>query len=248
MTFTIPQTAMLFAAGLGKRMLPLTATTPKPLVEVAGKPLIARSLDMLEEAGVKRVVVNTHHLAEKIEAYLGRRVVPEIKISYEEELLETGGGIVHALPLLGDTPFFAVNSDVILLDDISAKPALHRLAEEWQRRGDSLDILLLLYPVEKAVGYNGKGDFFVDKNGIINLRKEHEAAPFVFTGIQILHPRLFAGLPTEPFSLSSLFTRLVIDGNGDDAPRIRAIIHSGEWLHVGDIEGIRMAEAVLSGG
>lgn len=231
----MPHTAMVFAAGLGKRLRPLTETCPKPLVEVAGRTLIDRALDRLEAAGVARAVVNTHHLAARVEAHLAQRLAPEIIVSREDSLMETGGGIVRALPLLGRDPFFAVNSDVILLDGPS--PTLRRLADAWD--GEALDALLLLHPVARATGYDGRGDFFADSRGYLRPRREHEVAPFVFTGVQILHPRLFADSPGTPFSLSLLFAKLARGGGGP--PRIRAITHEGEWLHVGDEKGLRLA-------
>lgn len=237
----MPQRAMLFAAGLGKRMRPLTENCPKPLVEVAGRCLVDRALDRLEEAGVTKVVVNTHHLAALLEEHLAMRATPEIIFSHETELLETGGGIVQALPLLGEEPFFALNSDIILLN--GPQLALHRLAQAWD---DTLDALLLVHPVYKAVGYGGRGDFVVDGAGQLRLRREHEVAPFVFTGVQILHPRLFAGRDAAPFSLSTLYRELSAKKKDGDASRIRAIIHDGEWLHVGDVRGIRLAEQALN--
>ena len=153
-------------------------------------------------------------------------------------MLETGGGIKQALPMLGDAPFFSVNSDVICID--GKTPALHRLLAAWDE--ENMDALLLVHPVERAIGYEEAGDFFVE-NGALRRRLDNPAAPFVFTGVQLLHPRLFAPAPEGAFSLNLLYNQgMQSDGT---LPRIRALIHDGEWLHIGDPEGLAEAEARL---
>ena len=225
--------AMVMAAGLGKRMRPLTDTIPKPLVPVDGVTLIDRALDWLAASGVDAVVVNSHYKADMLEAYLAKRSKPVIRFSREQELLETGGGICHALHMLGEQPFFVINSDVICLD--GPMPALERLLAHWKE--ERMDALLLLHPVEKAVGYAGAGDFFMAADGGLVRRGGKAAAPYVFTGIQLVHPRLFAGAPQGAFSLNLLYDR--------DLARVGALVHDGDWLHVGDPQGLAEAETFL---
>lgn len=231
-------TCMVMAAGLGLRMRPIS-DLPKPLVPIAGKPLIDYTLDWLADAGIGDAVVNTHYKADILQAHLAKRNKPKIHISHEPILLETGGGIKKALPLLGNGFFFSTNSDVICID--GKEPALHRL-QEAQVSMD-VDAVLLLHPVEKAVGYQGKGDFFLDNDGILTRRGDKASAPFVFCGVQILHAKLFENVPEGPFSLNVLYDRLMSQGN---APRIRGIVHDGDWLHVGDPEGVKLAEAFFN--
>lgn len=223
--------AMVLAAGLGKRMRPLTDGIPKPLVPVAGVALIDRALDWLAVSGVKEVVVNTHYKAQMLESHLAaRQRSPRIRLSHEETLLETGGGIKKALPLLGDI-FFSLNSDALCID--GSAPALHRLLAQWDEH--AMDALLLLVPLESASGYDGAGDFFIETNGLLKRRGDQPRAPLVFTGIQLMHRRLFDGAPEGPFSLNLLY-----DCN---LPRIRALVHDGSWLHIGDPAGLEKAEA-----
>jgi len=235
MSATMPRQAMVLAAGRGLRMRPLTDHMPKPMIEVAGESLIDRALDRLEEAGIEKVVVNTSYKAEMLEAHLSKRKNPHIVFSREEEALETGGGIARALEHFGGAPFFAVNGDIIWLD--GAQPALMRLAEAWR---NDLDALLLVHPVEKAVGYEGRGDFVVDAKGHITRAKP--TAPYVYAGVQLLHPRLFENCPKGAFSLNLLYDKAM----HASPPRIRALIHDGDWLHVGDAQGLKAAEARLT--
>lgn len=219
------------AAGLGTRMRPLTETMPKPLVPVAGKPLIDHALDFLADAGVPEVVVNSHYFAEILESHLEKRAkAPKITISREDIVLETGGGIKKALPLLGAAPFFVINSDVICIN--GASPALKRLAENFD--AERMGTLLLLHEVKKAVGYAGNGDFFIEENGLLRRRREGETAPYVFTGVQIIHPRLFANAPDGKFSLNVLYNK--------DLSRIGGVVHNGEWLHIGSPVELQQAE------
>lgn len=216
-------------------MRPLTDHMPKPMIEVAGRSMIDRALDRLVEAGVEHIVVNTAYKAEMLEQHLSKRLPPPV-FSREETALETGGGIRNALPLFKHEPFFAVNGDIIWLDGNT--PALQRLAQSWE---DELDALLLLHPVETAVGYSGAGDFFLSASEGLSRRGEKESAPYVYAGVQLLHPRLFSGAPEGVFSLNILYNRAMAS-----APqRIKAIVHEGEWLHVGDIAGKKQAEEIL---
>lgn len=236
MTGTIKR-AMVLAAGLGLRMRPLTETRPKPLIPVAGRTLLDRALDRLEEAGVEEAVVNLHYLAPMIEAHLANRQTPRTVLSWEtDQLLETGGGVTKALSDLGEDPFYVVNADITWADgDI---PALRRLAEAW--RGDSMDALLLLHPVATATGYDGVGDYSVGSDGALRRRRDDAAAPTVFTGVQLLHPRLFSGAPSGPFSLTRLYDE------AETAGRLFGMIHDGDWHHIGTPAGLEIAERHLA--
>lgn len=232
----IPRTAMVLAAGLGKRMRPLTETTPKPLLSVCGRTLIDRVLDRLVEVGVQRVVVNLHHHRGQLEAHLRGRSDVAIVLSPEAELLETGGGVRHALPLIGDEPFFVANADVLWLD--GRKPALERLAMQWD--DGAMDALLLLQSGAAAWGYDGAGDFFLDQLGRLRRRRQGQVAPFVFACAQILHPRLFAGAPAGPFSLNLLYDR------AEAAGRLHGVVHAGPWFHVGTPQDLTATEKELA--
>lgn len=231
----VPSHAMVLAAGLGLRMRPLTQNVPKPLLEVGGATMLDHALDRLDEAGVSDVVVNTHWLPEKIEEHLGRRTTPSIVISREDELLETGGGISKALPHLGAAPFYAANADIVWRD--GPIPALHRMAAAWI--DDDMDALLLLTPTVRATGYDGDGDFLMDPVGLLERRPERVVAPFVFTGVQILHPRLFADVPDGPFSMNVLYDRAL------EAGRLYGIAHDGDWYHVGTPPAIAEADSEI---
>jgi N-acetyl-alpha-D-muramate 1-phosphate uridylyltransferase len=230
-----PTTAMVLAAGLGTRMRPITDTVPKPLVPLRGRALLDHALDRLEGAGVATIIVNTHYKADQVAAHLAQRSSPRIEISAENELLETGGGVVKALPLLGER-FFVVNSDVFWLD--GKIPALERLARAWNE--DEVDALLLLQRTTTAVGYDGHGDYFLDKWGVARRRGEREIAPYVFAGVQMLHRRLFAGKLPAKFSLARLYDA------AEAAGRLRGIVHDGEWYHIGTPAGLATAEERLS--
>lgn len=234
-------TAMVLAAGLGKRMRPLTATQPKPLVRIAGKALIDYSLDHLADAGVAKAVVNVHYLADALEAHLAaRKGGPAITISDErEKLLETGGGMVGALAqgLLPD-PFFTVNSDNVWLD--GPCDAFHELSQGWNP--EQMDGLLLLVPHARAYNHRRKGDFHMDPLGRISRRRPGRIAPFIWTGIQLLSHRLLRDPPEAPFSTNILWDRAIEEG------RLFGISFSGQWAEVGDPQAIAPTEAWLSGG
>ena len=231
-----PQVAMVLAAGLGTRMRPLTDHCPKPLIEVAGKPLIDYALDRFEAAGVKRAIVNVHYFADMMEAHVSRRTRPEIIISDERELLlETGGGLKNAQRHFDDRPIYCTNTDAILIDG-DGEEACARLADGW--RDADMDALLLLAPIERASGYDGAGDFTIGEDGRIAFR-DGDAAPFVFTGLQILSPRLLDGAPDGPFSTKRLWDQALEEG------RLFGAVHDGEWMHVGDPAGLRIAESRL---
>jgi N-acetyl-alpha-D-muramate 1-phosphate uridylyltransferase len=228
---------MVFAAGLGTRMRPLTDRVPKPLIQVAGKALLDYALDSFERAGCERIVVNTHYLGAHIEAHLASRVNrTQIVISAEDPVLETGGGVVRALDQLGDRAFFSANSDTIWMD--GAVPAISRLRAAFDPA--TMDALLLLHPLEQAVGYRGPGNFDLDEAGWLVRSR---APKYVFTGLQILHPRLFAGRREEPFSLRELYQ--AAEGGDGVLRRMAGLVHDGSWLHVGTPEELREAEAYL---
>ncbi len=231
----MPRRAMVLAAGLGERMRPLTDNLPKPLIRVHGRSLLGSILDRLELAGVPEVVVNLHYLGEMIEAHLAERAQPHVTFSREETRLETGGGVCQALPLLGDDAFFTINGDVCWLDGCTA--ALRRLAEAWNEA--EMDALLLLHPTAHAIGYNGSGDFILSPEGRLRRRRELEVTPFVFTGVQILHPRLFEGMPEGPFSLNLIYDKAA------EAERLYGLRHDGKWFHVGTPDNLREVEDAL---
>jgi MurNAc alpha-1-phosphate uridylyltransferase len=236
MAIPTPKTAMVLAAGLGKRMSPYTDRLPKPLVRVAGKALLDHVLDRLAEAGVERAVVNVHHLAELMIDHLASRARPRIVISDERGLLlDTGGGAVKALPELGAAPFFLLNADTIWIDGVTAN--LARLAEAFDPR--SMDALLLLAPAAGSVGYSGRGDFSFAADGRLRKRAESEVAPFVYAGAAIFAPALFAGSPQGAFSLTVLFDRAAAAG------RLHGLRLEGLWMHVGTPDAITAAEAAI---
>ncbi|WP_319772468.1 nucleotidyltransferase family protein [Breoghania sp.] len=229
--------AMVLAAGFGKRMRPLTATTPKPLIEVAGKALIDRNLDCMAAAGVETAVVNVHWLADLVEVHLSRRETPAIEISDERgELLETGGGIVKALDRLGPDPFLVFNSDSFWIEGV--RPNLDTMFEAWDET--RMDGLLMLASTVETVGYSGKGDFSMERDGALARRAQSKVAPFVYTGCALLHPRLFEGAPEGSFSLNVLFDKAI------EAGRLFGVRMEGLWLHVGTPDAIPRAEAKIA--
>jgi len=234
---TRPTRAMVLAAGLGKRMRPVTATTPKPLVEVAGRSLIDYGLDRLQTAGVEEAVVNVHYLADLMEVHLSRRTAPRVTISDERgKLLDTGGGIAKALPHLGDAPFFLLNADTFWLE--GATPNLVRLANAWDPT--KMDGLLMLAPTVTSIGYDGRGDFVLSTDGRIARRSERHVAPFAYAGAGIISPSLFKDIPEGGFSLNLLFDRAIADG------RMFGLRMDGLWLHVGTPKAIRDAETAIA--
>lgn len=238
---SVPATAMVMAAGLGKRMRPLTATRPKPLVEVAGKPLIDHVFDRLRAAGVRRVVINVHYLADALEAHL-QRIAGGMEVVVSDErarLMETGGGLVQALPLIGDAPFLCVNSDNLWVD--GPVDALKLLASRWDPA--LMDALLLMVPLARAHNHPGHGDFHLAPDGRISgRRRPGRVAPFVWTGVQILSPALIADAPDGPFSTNLFWNRAI------DAGRAYGQVHQGLWFDVGAPASIGRTEALLADG
>lgn len=229
---------MVLAAGLGKRMRPLTASQPKPMVRVAGKPLIDHTLDRLADAGIARAVVNVHYLPENLEAHLKERTAPEILISDERQLLlETGGGLVKAAEHLPD-PFFCLNSDNIWLD--GPRDCFADLSALWDPA--RMDALLLLVPHKSAFNFRGLGDFNMDAAGRVTRRTEARLAPFIFSGIQLASKRLLRDAPDGPFSTNVLWSRAIEEG------RLFGIPFTGKWFEVGSPEAIRPTEEALRDG
>jgi MurNAc alpha-1-phosphate uridylyltransferase len=236
-----PEAAMILAAGLGTRMRPLTSTVPKPLVEVAGRTLLDHALDRLDEAGVRRAVVNVHWLAERMVDHVARRAArgrgPEVLISDESDrLLDSGGGVLKALPLLGAAPFLVMNSDVLWREGLTL--TLPRLFRHWDAA--HMDALLLMAPTVSTVGYDGLGDFNMEADGTLVRRPETHVAPFVFAGVQILSPALFEGLGPEPFSLNRVYDRAA------EAGRLRGVRLDGRLIHVGTVASIAEADDALA--
>lgn len=231
-------TAMVLAAGLGKRMRPLTAAQPKPLVRVAGKALIDHALDRLADAGVARAVVNVHYLADALEAHVLARRAPAVMVSDERaQLLETGGAMVKALPKLPD-PFFALNTDNIWLD--GPENAFLDLSRRWDDQ--VMDALLLVVPHARAANFTGPGDFHMDPVGKLSRRRDGRIAPFIYTGIQLVSHRLLRDTPDGPFSTYILWSRAMAEG------RLYGLAFTGLWFEVGTPQAIRPTEVALHGG
>jgi N-acetyl-alpha-D-muramate 1-phosphate uridylyltransferase len=231
-----PSRAMVLAAGLGKRMRPLTTTTPKPLIEIAGKALLDHMLDRLAQAGIEEAVVNVHYLAELIETHLRRRraKAPRVVISDERaRLLETGGGVKKALPLLGAAAFLVVNTDDVWAE--GPRPNLRRLIEYWDEA--RMDVLLLLAPTATSFGYEGAGDFAMNAHGRLRRRRDREVCPFVFAGVSIVRPSLFADTPDDAFSLNLIFDKAAAQH------RLFGLRLEGFWMHVGTPSAVAGADA-----
>lgn len=232
-----PQSAMVLAAGFGTRMRPAANGLPKPLVPLGGRTLIDRVLDRIADAGVPRAVVNVHYCADQIVSHLARRERPLITISDETDLiLDTGGGVRKALPHLGDRAFLVHNSDSVWIEHAASN--LARLFAGWDDR--AMDCLMLLAPVETSLGYSGKGDFSLAPSGEVIRRGSTGRADFVFTGVSLMHPRLFADSPSGAFSLNLLWDRAIA------AHRIYGLTLDGVWMHVGDPIALDQAEKRLA--
>jgi MurNAc alpha-1-phosphate uridylyltransferase len=228
-----PRKAMVLAAGLGLRMRPLTDHMPKPLVQVAGSSLLDHVLDKLAEAGVAEVVVNVHYLPDQIIDHVATRSSPKVTISDERDLvLGTGGAVVKALPLLGHEPFYHLNADTMWIDGV--RPNLARLAEAFDP--EKMDILLLMAPTTNSIGYAGAGDYAMLPDGALRRRKENQVVPFVYAGVAIMSPALFADAPAGEFSLTKLFDR------ANEQERLFGLRLDGLWMHVGTPDAVHAAE------
>jgi N-acetyl-alpha-D-muramate 1-phosphate uridylyltransferase len=226
-------TAMILAAGRGERLRPLTDNTPKPLIAVAGRSMLDRSLDRLGQHGMRAVIVNVHHLGEQIAQHLGGRA----RIVREERLLETGGSVKNALPLLGDGPYFILNGDGLWRD--GPCPMLARMEAAWDPA--RMDALLLLHPLDKAIGREAKdrGDYFLEQDGRARHRGPAPSAPYMFASVSVCDRRLFQQSPDGPFSLLKLWTR------AEAAGRLFGLVHDGDWFHVGTPQALAEAERML---
>jgi MurNAc alpha-1-phosphate uridylyltransferase len=232
--------AMVMAAGVGMRMRPLTDDRPKALVEVGGRTLIDHMLDRLADDGVTRAVVNVHYLADLLEAHLRKRAHPAITISDEREaLLETGGGLVKARPLLGNTPIFVANSDSVWLEERGTTPALAAMRAAWD--GDRMDALLLVVPLARSLGFSGAGDFHLLPDGRLKPRGQDPRADYAYMGVQIFKPQLLDGRPEAPFSTYRIWEECLARG------RLYGVALHGDWMHVGDPAARDEAEAKLRG-
>ena len=230
-----PRTAMVLAAGMGERMRPLTSETAKPLLRIAGKALIDHALDRLRDAGVELAVVNTHWQAERLRQHLqARPAAPQIIFHHEETLLDTGGAVRAALPLLGPQPFYVVNGDSFWLDGV--RPALLRLADAWSDDQDCILLVHRSFHVQAEVGY---GDFALDPWGKVRRPKEREIVPYVYAGVQLAGPALLADTPEGAFSMNKCWDRALARG------RARAVVHDGIWFHLSTPSDLADAEAML---
>ncbi|WP_236552433.1 nucleotidyltransferase family protein [Belnapia sp. F-4-1] len=229
---------MVLAAGLGLRMRPLTEITAKPLLTLQGRSLLDRALDRLESASIEQAVVNAHWHADQVAAAVACRETPHIALQREEELLETGGGVTRALPLLGPGPFAVLNGDSVILD--GPTPALARMAASFDPA--QMDGLLLVVRTAQVDGEVGRGDFHLDPLGRIRRPHELELAPYIFSGVQILAPSLFEGAPAGRFSLNRLYDRAI------EAGRLFALVHDGIWFHLSTPADLERAEASMAAG
>lgn len=233
----IPETAFVLAAGLGTRMRPLTNDRPKALVEVGGKTLIDHMLDRLAAAGTKRFVINVHYFADKLEAHLKNRTDLDIAISDEREaLLETGGGLKKARPLLGDDAIWVANTDSVWLDRPEGQ-ALKNLAALWNEGG--MDAALLLADMNRSMGFDGAGDFFADDGNRLTFRDDAPSAPYAYMGVHITWPNIIDDVAEEAFSLSKIWRNIAPQG------RLKGVVMDGDWMHVGDPQSRDEAEVRL---
>ncbi len=240
-------TAMLLAAGFGTRMRPLSNHCPKPLLKLADKSLIDWTLDRLRNDGIKRFIINSHYLPEQIsDHFLNQN---DVTVIYEEKILETGGGVKNALPLLGGKPFFVVNTDTIITNDINHsnnygknQPIIKQMQEIWYDgiNQGKIDFLLLLHDRKTAFGYDGKGDFNRDNNGFVTRRGKNISADYVFTGTQIIDPNIFKNSPDNAFSLNILYDNSIVKG------RLKSIVNNGGWYHIGTVENLNSAAVIFS--
>jgi len=232
------ETAMVMAAGLGTRMRPLTDNRPKPLVEVAGKAMIDHCFEKLVEAGIGKAVVNVHYCADMMEAHLAALAYPiDIRVSDERaQLLETGGGLVQAEPMIAEDIFFCINSDNLWTD--GPTNSLHQLSELWNE--ERMDALLLLIPRETAHNYHGDGDFHLDGDKRISRKLPGQTAPLIYSGIQLISKRLLRDAPTGAFSTNIFWERAIGEG------RLFGAVHEGQWFEVGSPQAIAPTEAVLA--
>lgn len=229
--------AIVLAAGEGRRLRPLTDHTPKPLISIGGTTMLDHALDQLASVGVTKCVVNTFHLAEHIHSYLQNRSSPEIIISHENELLNTGGGIVNALPYFHGQPFFALNADIWWQD--VKKSCLQELNDMWN--SEKMDALLLLTPTEKGIGFTGPGDYYLLSDGRLKYRGDLDTAPYIHNGIRILHPRLFVDQKIHPFSMMISLNKAEREG------KLYGLVHEGQWGDMGTLHSFDIIKQIAGG-
>ncbi|MDC0998260.1 nucleotidyltransferase family protein [Rhodospirillaceae bacterium] len=229
----IPNSAMILAAGLGKRMLPLTERIPKPMLVISGLTILDRAIEHLLKAGVKKIVINTSHLAAKLEEHIIRRSDSRLVLSTEEELLETGGGVRRALPSLGKEAFYVINGDSVWVDGM--KSPLLRLAETWD--ANQMDVLLMLAPLSSIQSFQGLGDFTMDQLGRLSRRSEKNVAPFSYMGISIVNPAILLDAPEGAFSLNWAYDRAITSN------RLYGIVHDGLWYHISTPTDLELARS-----
>ena len=234
----VPKSAIILAAGLGKRMMPLSDRIPKPLLVIAGKTLLDRALERLLAAGVERIVVNASHLADRIVEHVANLEDDRVVVSIEDEPLETGGGVQNALDLLGQDPFYVINGDSVWVDGM--KCPLLRLAETWD--ADQMDALLLLASLPRVPGFLGLGDFVMDQDGLLDRRPEAVVAPYAYMGLSILTSAMFEGAPKGAFSLNRLYDGAI------EARRLHGMVHDGLWYHVSTPDDLETARNRFANG
>lgn len=237
-TTAVPKRAIILAAGYGKRMLPLTERIPKPLLVISGQSVLARTVDQLCGVGIERIVINAAHLGEKIADFVAELNDERVLLSAEDEPLETGGGVVKALPLLGGDPFYVINGDSVWIDGM--KSPLLRLAESWDP--ERMDVLLMLMPLARVSNFSGLGDFTMDPEGRLERRAEAAIAPYAYMGLSIINPALLAGAPDGAFSLNWVYDRAT------EAGRLYGIPHDGLWYHISTPEDLEIARARFANG
>ena len=237
-TPAIPEVAMIMGAGLGTRMRPLTDDRPKPMVELLGRPMIDYSIEKMHAAGIRRLVVNLHYKGDVLREHLSGSLPKGMSIEFsdEPEILDTGGGVTKALPLLGDSPFFVVNGDLFWGD--GARSTFAELAARWDDK--AMDGLLLMVPTVIAAGYSGRGDFTMTPEGRLTRRQECRVAPFLYGGIQLVHPRLFKDAPKGAFSTNLMWDRAI------EAGRLYGLRHEGDWMHIDTPDSLALASRLLS--
>lgn len=234
----MPDTAMILAAGLGKRMRPLTDTVPKPLVPVDGKPMIDYVFDSLQQAGIRRIVVNVHYLADQLVRHISARMGDDVVISDERgELLESGGAIVRALPMIGTEPFYVLNADTFWLEPPGEMAHLSSLAAAWEP--ERMDMLLTAAPMDRVVGYGGKGDFLLHADSRISRYDGMSPDPHVNMGAAIVSPSIFDNAPAGPFSLNHCYDQAIAAG------RLFGLPGRGLWLTIGTPQAIGEAEEAM---
>ena len=234
----IPKTAMILAAGHGRRMLPLTERIPKPMLVILGKTILDRSIDNLFSVGVTKIIINVSHLASVIVEHVGARKDHRIILSEEELPLETGGGVMKALPHLGNEPFFIINGDSVWVDGM--KNTLRHLAENWN--SNNMDALLMLTPTVKVENFTGFGDFFMNQDGILSRRKEKMVSPFAYMGLSIINPLSFVNTPDGAFSLNWFYDEAI------ERERLVGVIHDGLWYHVSTPSDLEFARFKFANG